>query len=342
MVVTEGQLVWMMDLYTVSDRFPYSEQALTTRLNVGADLPRSLNYIRNSVKAVIDAYDGTVDLYVIDPGDPIIQTNQKIFPGIFKSIDEFPAALVDHIRYPEDLFRIQTDVYTLYHMTDPVELFKVEDPWQIARDPSTSTYPTLRGGSGRPMLPYYLLMVLPGEERLSFLLMQPFTPADRPNMSAFMVAKSDPLEEYGTILEYTMPGDRQVDGPGQVGDFIEQDPIVSAEFTLLGQVGSEVIRGNMLVVPIEDSLLYVQPIYLAADNLAGGIPQFKLVVASYNSRIEIAGSLDEVLAKLFGSGVDVGGGEENPGGRFPTTAERLRNEWLSSSPSLTQRLPRLT
>ncbi|MDA2979770.1 MAG: UPF0182 family protein [Actinomycetota bacterium] len=317
MVVSEGRLVWMMDLYTVSDRFPYSEQALTTGLNVGADLPRSLNYIRNSVKAVIDAYDGTVDLYVIDPDDPIIQTNQKIFPGIFKSIDAFPAALVDHVRYPEDLFRIQTDVYTLYHMTDPVELFKVEDPWQIARDPSTSTYPTLRGDSGRPMLPYYLLMELPGEDRLSFLLMQPFTPADRPNMSAFMVAKSGPLEEYGTILEYTMPADRQVDGPGQVGDFIEQDPIVSAEFTLLGQVGSEVIRGNLLVVPIEDSLLYVQPIYLAADNLAGGIPQFKLVVASYNSRIEIADSLDAVLVKLFGSGVEVDGGDGDPGGGIP-------------------------
>ncbi len=324
MVVSQGRLVWMMDLYTVSDRFPYSEQALTTRLNVGADLPRSLNYIRNSVKAVIDAYDGTVDMYVIDPDDPIIQTNQKIFPGLFKSIDEFPAALVAHVRYPEDLFRIQTDVYTLYHMTDPVELFKVEDPWQIAVDPSSSPYPALRGGnSGRPMLPYYLLMELPGEEQLSFLLMQPFTPADRPNMSAFMVAKSGPLEDYGTILEYTMPGDRQVDGPGQVGDFIEQDPIVSAEFTLLGQVGSEVIRGNLLVVPIENSLLYVQPIYLAADTAAGGIPQFKLVVASYNSRIEIAESLDEVLAKLFGSGivVDGGGGDPDvdPGGELPDT-----------------------
>ena len=315
MVVSKGRLVWIMDLYTVSDRYPYSEQALTTRLNIGAELPRSLNYIRNSVKAVVDAYDGTVDMYVIDPDDPIIQTNQAIFPDMFQPITEFPIELVPHLRYPEDLFRIQTDVYTLYHMTDPVELFKVEDPWQIARDPSNSPYPNLRGVfSSDPMLPYYLLMELPEEEELSFLLMQPFTPADRPNMSAFMVAKSGPLEEYGTIIEYTMPNDRQIDGPGQVGDFIEQDPIVSAEFTLLGQVGSDVIKGNMLVVPIEDSLLYVQPIYLAADTATGGIPQFKRVVASYDSRIEIGETLDQVLFQLFGDGT---GGGEPDGGELP-------------------------
>lgn len=313
MVVADGRLQWIIDMYTVSDRYPYSEVATTGRLNRGADLPASLNYIRNSVKAVIDAYDGTVDLYVIDPDDPIINTNQKIFPGLFKPVSEFPENLVNHLRYPEDMFRIQTDVYTLYHMTDPVELFKREDPWQIARDPSTSPYPQLRGNYATdPMLPYYLLMQLPDEEQLSFLLMQPFTPADRPNMSAFMVAKSGPLEEYGDIIEYTMPADRQIDGPGQVGDFIEQDPVVSSEFTLLGQVGSDVIKGNLLVVPIEDSLLYVQPIYLAADTTAGGIPQFKRVVASYESRIEIAESLDEVLIKLFGQ--DAGNGNNGGSG----------------------------
>ncbi len=338
MVVSNGRLKWIMDLYTVSDRYPYSEQALTTRLNVGADLPRSLNYIRNSVKAVIDAYDGTVDMYVIDPNDPIIRSNQKIFPNLFKPIDEFPVELVGHLRYPEDLFRIQTDVYTLYHMTDPVELFKVEDPWQIARDPSNSPYPTLRGVFDTdPMLPYYLLMELPEEDQLSFLLMQPFTPADRPNMSAFMVAKSGPLSEYGTIIEYTMPSDRQVDGPGQVGDFIDQDPIVSAEFTLLGQIGSDVIKGNLLVVPIEDSLLYVQPIYLAADTAAGGIPQFKRVVASYDSRIEIGETLDQVLFQLFGAGEapDGGGGGELPDGSG-TIEERVAELLTLAEQALTE------
>ncbi|MFV1998852.1 MAG: UPF0182 family protein, partial [Acidimicrobiia bacterium] len=316
MVISEGRQLWIMDLYTVTDRFPYSELASTARLNQGAALPRRFNYIRNSVKAVIDAYDGTVGLYVIDPDDPLIQTNEKIFPGLFKPIDQFPKDLVSHIRYPEDLFRIQTDVYTLYHMTDPTDLFQRNDPWQIARDPSNSPKAPLRGTFGTdPMLPYYLLMELPEEDRLSFLLMQPFTPAARPNMSAFVVAKSGPLEKYGELIEFTMPEDRQVDGPGQVGDFIEQDPRVSTEFTLLGQVGSDVIKGNMLVVPVEDSLLYVQPIYLAADTGGGrsGIPQFKRVIASFNSRIEIADSLDEVLALLFGEVDETGGGADGGG-----------------------------
>lgn len=300
MVTVNGRLVWIMDLYTVSDRYPYSELANTARLNSGSHLPRTFNYIRNSVKAVIDAYDGSIDMYVFDPDDPLIRTNMNIFPGLFKPLDEFPEELVSHIRYPEDLFRVQTDIYTIYHMTNPVDLYQVNDPWQIARDPSTSPKPPLRGSFGTaPMLPYYLLMELPEEDRLSFLLMQPFTPAARPNMSAFVVAKSGPLGEYGDLISYEMPEDRQVNGPGQVGDFIEQDPIVSAEFTLLSQEGSTVVRGNLLVVPIEDSLLYVQPIYLVADT--GGIPQFKRVIASFNSQIEIADSLDEVLVLLFGS-----------------------------------------
>ncbi|MEE8456817.1 MAG: UPF0182 family protein [Acidimicrobiia bacterium] len=300
MVTVNGRLVWIMDLYTVSDRYPYSELANTARLNSGSHLPRTFNYIRNSVKAVIDAYDGSIDMYVFDPDDPLIRTNMNIFPGLFKPLSEFPAELVSHIRYPEDLFRVQTDIYTIYHMTNPVDLYQVNDPWQIARDPSTSPKPPLRGSFGTaPMLPYYLLMELPEEDRLSFLLMQPFTPAARPNMSAFVVAKSGPLGEYGDLISYEMPEDRQVNGPGQVGDFIEQDPIVSAEFTLLSQEGSTVVRGNLLVVPIEDSLLYVQPIYLVADT--GGIPQFKRVIASFNSQIEIADSLDEVLVLLFGS-----------------------------------------
>jgi uncharacterized protein len=304
MVVSEGRLVWMMDLYTVSSRFPYSEPAGTPRLDQGSPLPGSFNYIRNPVKAVIDAYDGTIDMYVVDPDDPIIKVQQKIFPGTFKPLTEFPEGLVGHIRYPEDLFRMQTDVYQLYHMTNPVDLFQRNDPWQIARNPANSERPPLRASfTNPPMLPYYLLMELPEEQGLSFLLMQPFTPRDRPNMSAFVVAKSGPLEEYGDIIEYGMPRDRQIDGPGQVGDFIDQDPRVSVEFTLLGQEGSEVIRGNMLVVPIESSLLFVQPIYLAADTGGSGIPQFKRVIASFNSRIEIGESLEEVLLALFGTPV---------------------------------------
>lgn len=314
LVISEGRLKWVLDLYTITDRFPYSAVADTRRLNRGPGLPDGFNYIRNPVKAVVDAYDGTVDLYVIDDTDPLLQVNRRIFPGVFRPVEEMPADIAAHLRYPEDLFRVQTDVYRLYHVTNPKQFFSNVDPWQIARDPSNSTRPALRGTfqdstgqSFRPMVPYYLLMKLPGEDELSFLLMQPFTPRDRPNMVAFMVAKSGPLAEYGRLIEFSLPAESQIDGPGQVGDFINQDPIISAEFTLLGQQGSKVIQGNMLVIPIEESLLYVQPIYITASDVGGGdsgIPQFKRVVVSFNGRIEIADSLDEALQQIFGAAAE--------------------------------------
>ncbi len=310
LVIVEGRLKWVQDLYTITDQYPYSNFADTGRLNRADGLPNRFNYIRNSVKAVVDAYDGTVDLYVIDQEDPLIKANRRIFPGVFKDGSELPEPIRQHLRYPEDLFRVQTDMYRFYHVTDARVFFNVSDPWQIARDPSNSPRPELRqvfqepsGDRYNPMLPYYLLMELPGEEKLSFLLVQPFTPQNRPNMVAFMVAKSGPtLEEYGKIIEYSLPGDSQIDGPGQVGDFINQDPQISAEFTLLDQQGSEVIQGNLLVIPIEESLLYVQPVYIQASGQGSdtGIPQFQRVIASYNRQIEIADSLDEALTALFG------------------------------------------
>jgi uncharacterized membrane protein (UPF0182 family) len=246
----------------------------------------------------------------------LIQANESIFPGVFKPIAELSPDIISHFRYPEDLFRVQTDMYTLYHMTEPEQFYTVADPWQIARDPSNSPRPALRAPfAADPMLPYYLLMKLPGDNSLSFLLMQPFTPRDRPNMVSFMVAKSGPLEEYGRIIDFALPADSQIDGPGQVGNFINQDPIISAEFTLLGQGGSEVIQGNMLVIPIEESLLYVQPVYISADDegSAGGIPEFKRVVVSFDGQIEMRDTLDEALGAIFGTaaGGD-GGGSTQP------------------------------
>ena len=311
-VITNGRLKWVMDLYTLTDRYPYSAVAMTGRLNQGPGLPNGFNYIRNSVKAVIDAYDGTMELYVIDPDDPVIQANQNIFPGVFKSLEELPADIISHFRYPEDLFRVQTDMYTLYHMTEPDQFFTVADPWQIARDPSTSPRPALRAPfADDPMLPYYLLMKLPGDDTLSFLLMQPFTPRDRPNMVSFMVAKSGPLEEYGRIIEFSLPAESQIDGPGQVGNFINQDPVISAEFTLLGQTGSRVIQGNMLVIPIDESLLYVQPVYISADDEGSsrGIPEFKRVVVSFDGQIEMRDTLDQSLEAIFGESAEVPDGE---------------------------------
>jgi hypothetical protein len=327
-VISEGRLKWVMDLYTITDRFPYSAVASTGRLNQGAGLPNGFNYIRNSVKAVIDAYDGTMELYVIDPDDPLIQANESIFPGVFKPIAELSPDIISHFRYPEDLFRVQTDMYTLYHMTEPEQFYTVADPWQIARDPSNSPRPALRAPfAADPMLPYYLLMKLPGDNSLSFLLMQPFTPRDRPNMVSFMVAKSGPLEEYGRIIDFALPADSQIDGPGQVGNFINQDPIISAEFTLLGQGGSEVIQGNMLVIPIEESLLYVQPVYISADDegSAGGIPEFKRVVVSFDGQIEMRDTLDEALGAIFGTaaGGDGGGSTQPLTGTFDEQVAEL-------------------
>ncbi len=317
----EGRLVWMVDMYTVTDNYPYSQVAPTGRLNATADLPNGFNYIRNSVKATVDAYDGTITLYVIDSEDPLIQTQRKIFPGVFADGSEMPDEIRAHMRYPEDLFRVQSDQYLLYHITDPRQFFNRVDPWEIARDPSNAERPTLRNRdtSSRPMLPYYLLMSLPDEQDLSFIIMQPFTPAERPNMVSFLIAKSDP-GAYGQMIEYRLPAATQLDGPGQVGDLINQNPDISAEFTLLGQGGSNVIQGSMLVLPIEQSILYVQPIYIRADSAdsssspastpgfaapptqttQSGIPEFKRVVVSYNGDIEMRATLAETLDSIFG------------------------------------------
>ena len=222
------------------------------------------------------------------------------------------------------LFRVQSDQYTLYHITDPRQFFSEVDPWEIARDPSTADRAQLRiperEGETRPMLPYYLLMALPGEEDLSFIIMQPFTPRERPNMVSFLVAKSDP-DEYGEMIEYSLPAATQLDGPGQVGDLINQNTDISAEFTLLGQGGSRVIQGSMLVLPIEESIVYVQPIYIQADSAssgsqatqvpgfgvaqtaeATGIPEFKRVVVSFDGDIQMRNSLAEALDAVFGEG----------------------------------------
>ncbi len=322
-ITDDGRMVWMIDMYTVTNNYPYSQTAPTGRLNRTSQLPSRFNYIRNSVKATVDAFDGTVTLYVFDADDPLIKTQQNIFPDVFVDGSEMPDDIRQHIRYPEDLFRVQSDQYTLYHITDPRQFFSEVDPWEIARDPSTADRPALRiearDGEARPMLPYYLLMNLPGEDELSFIIMQPFTPRERPNMVSFLVAKSDP-DAYGEMIEYSLPAARQLDGPGQVGDLINQNTDISAEFTLLGQGGSKVIQGSMLVLPIEESILYVQPIYIQAETStassgttqpafgavtqepAQGIPEFKRVVVSYDGDIEMRDSLSEAIDAIFGAG----------------------------------------
>ena len=316
----EGSLIWVQDMYTVTDRYPYSTPAdnptstaggvpAAGRLSVKSGLPSDFNYIRNSVKATVDAFDGTIKFYVFDDTDPIVRAYRGIFPSLFSDADDMPRELLDHLRYPEDLFRVQSDVYTKYHVSDPRVFYNNGAPWEIARDPSTTSSEAQRvsfPAENRPMVPYYLLMELPDETDLSYLLLQPFTAATRPNMVAFLVAKSD-ADEYGRLISFELPRESFVDGPGQIGARINQEPDISREFSLLSQGGSEVIQGNMLVVPIEESVMYVQPIYVSADpegssaaSDIAALPEVKFVIVVFGDRIVMRETLAESLQAVFG------------------------------------------
>jgi uncharacterized protein len=277
MVISEGRLFWIQDAYTTSNRFPYS----TPTPGVG-------NYIRNSVKMVVDAYNGTVDLYVADPADPIIKVYQNIFPGIFLPLSDMPSDLRDHIRYPEDIFQIQTYIYSTYHMKSPRIFYNKEDLWEI---PSIST-----GHGDSPMMPYYTIMRLPQEVKEEFILMLPFTPGRKDNLSAWMVARSDG-ENYGRLVVYRFPKQRLVFGPRQIIARVNQEAEISRQIALWDQRGSQVIQGNLLVIPIEESLLYVRPLYLRAAD--GKIPELKRVIVAYENRIAMEETLEDSLSRLF-------------------------------------------
>ena len=302
LALIDGNLFWIIDMYTVSDKYPYAQPADTRRINENSGLPMNFNYLRNSVKAVVNAYDGTMNFYVVDENDPLILSYKDIFPNLFTPKSSMTSELLDHIRYPEDLFTIQSDMYRDYHMTDPRVFYADEDPWVIPSDSSTTPrVATLRGEfteiGFKPMLPYYLLMSLPGESDLSYLIFQPFNPENRPNMQSFLVADADP-ENYGQLIDFRLPKGEFVDGPSQVATRINQDPDISQIFTLLDQQGSSVIKGNLFVVPINQSILYYQPIYLQGEQ--NPLPEFKFVVVVFQDRIIMEESLSEALASVFG------------------------------------------
>ncbi len=304
LALIKGDLFWIIDMYTVSDKYPYAQPADTRRINENSGLPINFNYLRNSVKAVVNAYDGTIDFYVVDSQDPIIQSYIDIFPDLFSPEEEMSNELLDHIRYPEDLFTIQSDMYRDYHMTDPKVFYADEDPWVIPSDSSTTPrVATLRGEfteiGFKPMLPYYLLMSLPGESDLSYLIFQPFNPENRPNMQSFLVADADP-ENYGQLIDFRLPKGEFVDGPSQVATRINQDPDISQIFTLLDQQGSSVIKGNLFVVPIDQSVLYYQPIYLQGEQ--NPLPEFKFVVVVFQDKIIMEETLSDAIASIFGEG----------------------------------------
>ena len=274
LVVTEGRLKWIYDAYTVSDRFPYSQT-----------IPRFGNYVRNSVKGVIDAYEGSMDFFIADPNDPIILTWENVFPELFTELSEMSEDLRSHIRYPSDLFTIQAFIYATYHMKTPQVFYNKEDQWEI---------PEI---DNKMMEPYYTIMKLPGNKTEEYILMLPFTPRGKSNLSAWMVAQSDG-ENYGHLIVYTFPKQKLIYGPNQIVARINQDAEVSRQISLWDQRGSKVIQGTMLVIPIEESLIYVRPLYLRAD--AGKIPELKRVIVGYEDTIAMERTLEEALAKIFG------------------------------------------
>lgn len=273
--VVKGRIVWLADAYTTSDHYPYSQPAAN-----------GVNYIRNSVKATIDAYDGTVHLYAFDPSDPILASWRKVFPGLVEDASAMPAEVRAHFRYPEDFFRIQAEMYLNYHMLDPQVFYNKEDSWAIPNDVA-----------GAEMRPFYVLMRLPGEQTEDFVLMLPFTPRTKQNMIGWMAAKSDP-SNYGQRLVYQFPKQKLILGPEQVRARINQEPTISSQLTLWGQSGSKVLFGNLLVLPIKDSLLYVQPLYLQAEQ--SPIPQLTRVIVAYGDRISMQPDLATALSQAFG------------------------------------------
>ena len=292
--IVDGRLVWIWDAYTTTDQYPYSqpialEEHASTQQTGAPPLVGDVNYIRNSVKVVVDAYDGSMTYYVTDPEDPIIQVWQKAFPNLFTPMDDAPASLVEHFRYPENLFQVQAAQYASYHVTDPTVFYGNQDFWQIPDDPTV-----VSEAGAVAMRPYYLLMRLPGETEERFVLIQPFTPQGRQNMVAWMAARSDPGEEYGDVLAFQFPTGQNIDGPTQVFSRINQDAQFSSERTLLSQGGSDVFFGDFLVIPIDAGLLYVQPVYVRSTQ-TNAIPELKRVIVVNGDRVGIGDTLREAL-----------------------------------------------
>jgi len=283
-VTDDGRQKWIMDAYTTSDLYPYSEY-----LDFYGE---RINYIRNSVKVVIDAYDGTLTYYLVDPDDPIASTYGKIFPDLFTPMEEMPEDIKRHLRYPEDLFSAQMEQYKTYHIDDVNAFYSKEDVWDV----STETYGA--GGTPQAVTPYYIIIKIPGTEKEQMVLMLPFNPRGKSNMVNWVAAACD-FPDYGRLLNYNFPASKLVNGTQQFESLVDQQTQISEQITLWNQAGSQVIRGNTLVIPIEDSLIYVEPLYLLASNPA--IPQLKRVIVGYGDRIEMRVTLEEALQAIFGT-----------------------------------------
>ena len=273
-VSDDGKLYWIIDAYTTSDRLPYSKQ-----------LKNWVNYMRNSVKVVVDAYNGGINFYISDPDDVIIKVYASIFPGVFKPISEMPGDLKKHVRYPRDLFRIQTAMYATYHMNDPKVFYNKEDLWEVPVH------------NDKAMDANYLIIKLPEEKKEEFVILVPYTPAKRDNLAAWFAARCDE-QNYGKLLVFTFPRDRLVFGPRQIDARIDQNSYISQQLSLWNQRGSTVIRGKLLIIPIEKSLLYIQPLFLAAED-KGGLPELRRVIVAYENDVVMEENLEQALTALF-------------------------------------------
>lgn len=312
-VVSDGRVTWVIDGFTSTDHYPYSQ---TTSGEGG--LAGSFNYVRNSVKVTVDAYDGTVRFYVIDPKDPLVRSYRKAFKGLFTDFDKMPRALREHLRYPEDLFKVQTSMYSRYHVTEPRRFYQKSASWLVSPEPGGSaglpTQPT-GGGTGttavpqdassdsKRMDPYYLYIRLPGEKRESFLMLRPFVPISRDNkqtrLASFMVAKSDP-DEYGKLQSFVMPTDSSVLGPAQADNDINSDAVLAPKLTLLDQRGSKVVAGSLQLMPVDKSIVYLRPYYVEREA-SGGYPRFEFVVVYVPGRAPVAAeTVEEGLDEIFG------------------------------------------
>ena len=307
----DGRLVWIIDGYTTSNQFPYSEPVR----GMG-------NYIRNSVKAVVDAYHGSIAFYLSEPDDPIVRTYAQAFPGLFQPLSAMPADLRPHIRYPQGFFAIQARMFATFHMQDPQVFYNKEDLWSIPRRASE--------GQEREMEPYYTIMRLPGEKQEEFVLLIPFNPSKKDNMIAWMAARSDGAH-YGKLVAYTFPKQKLIYGPRQIDARIDQDAYISQQLSLWSQRGSQVIRGSMLAIPIEKSLLYVQPLYLAAEK--GSLPELKRVLVAAGNQIAMEENLEASLAQIFGASgrlaQAIARTDTSPPGQAPPAARDLNLKGLA-------------
>jgi uncharacterized protein len=305
-VINEGKLYWMIDGYTYSNKFPYSENV------------NGLNYIRNSVKVVVDAYNGDTVFYVIDENDPLVQNYMSIFPALFKKFSQMPSGLQEHVRYPEDLFQLQNHLYGTYHMKDPQVFYNKEDVWQTPQE--------IYDRDTVDMQPYYIILKLPGEEKEDFIMITPLIPRGKDNMIAWMSASSDP-KKYGKLEVFKFSKQELIYGPMQIEARINQDTDIAQLFTLWGQQGSQVIRGNMIVIPIENSFLYIEPVYLKA-SASGALPQLKRVVVAYGDELTMQETLDDALHVLFGGAKPV---KNTDSQNTPPTSNTLEEKFAEAS-----------